>query len=182
VVQSIPGGVLFAAVDGLGHGAEATTAARLAVEALREHAEESVIALVGRCHDRLRKTRGVVMSLASFRQADSTLTWLGVGNVEGTLVRANAGIKPPREDVLLRPGVVGFQIPPLRTVDLPVMPGDVLIFATDGVDSRFKEDAMAHLPPQTCADRILARFVKPNDDALVLAVRFPLIPHEHDFE
>lgn len=182
VVQPFSGGVLLAAVDGLGHGAEATAAASLAVGVLREHAEESPIALVGRCHESLRSTRGVVMSLASFHEADATLTWLGVGNVEGTLLRARPGFSPPREDFLLRPGVVGFQISPLRAVVVPVLTGDLLIFATDGIDSRFKEDAKNSLAPQACADAILARYVKPNDDALVLAVRFPMVSREHDFE
>ena len=173
LVAAHPDGVLLAVVDGLGHGSAATTAAELAIEALRENPGESVIGLVQRCHARLRETRGAVMSLAALSEADSTLTWIGVGNVEATIFRAGTGTgsAPAREDILLRPGLVGYQLSPLRAVMIPVSAGDVIAFATDGVQNSFKEDAAPLLPPQACADRILAHFVKPNDDALVLVAR-----------
>jgi len=42
LIQRFTDGVLVAVVDGLGHGAEAADAARIAVQTLREHAGESV--------------------------------------------------------------------------------------------------------------------------------------------
>src|SRR5260370_23541123 len=65
LVQPIPNGVLLAAVDGLGHGAEAAAAARTAVDLLARYAHESLVSLVNRCHQGLLNTRGVVMSLAA---------------------------------------------------------------------------------------------------------------------
>src|SRR5690349_14448274 len=97
-------GVLLAVVDGVGHGDEATAAARTAVMVLENHAEESVITLVKRCHEALTRTRGVVMTVASLNALESTITWLGVGNVEGRLLRADAAATHPRESVLLRGG------------------------------------------------------------------------------
>src|SRR3989442_14621880 len=88
VVKPFPNGILVGVVDGLGHGDEATLAAQLAVSTLESYCHESVISLVKRCHGALAKTRGVVMSLASFNTTEGTMTWLGVGNVEGLLVRA----------------------------------------------------------------------------------------------
>ena len=111
VVQPFPKGVLVAAVDGLGHGPEAAAAARSAVAILKDYAHEPVISLLRRCHERLIRTRGVVMSLASFNALDSTMTWLGVGNVEGLLLRADVAANPPRENVLLRSGVVAANCP-----------------------------------------------------------------------
>src|SRR5690242_15989422 len=58
-------GFLVAAIDGLGHGQEAFSAAATAVEILRAHRNEGVIHLMQLCHDSLRGTRGVVMSLVS---------------------------------------------------------------------------------------------------------------------
>ena len=53
-----------------------------------------------------------------------------------------------------------------------VTPGDVLIFTTDGIDSGFAED-LAHRPRvQATADRILARYGKSTDDALVMVARY----------
>ena len=97
VVAPSGSGVLVAAIDGLGHGAEAATAARLAAGVLERDPRESVITLVRRCHEQLRETRGVVMSLASFNALDETMTWLGVGNVQGRLDRASRDVTPSAE-------------------------------------------------------------------------------------
>src|SRR5207249_5653266 len=64
LVKPVGRGVLVAAVDGLGHGAEAAAAARTAVTTLDRHADEFLIPVVRKCHEALIGTRGVVMSLA----------------------------------------------------------------------------------------------------------------------
>ena len=172
LVAPAPNGILLAVVDGLGHGAEAERAAEAAVETLREHAGETLIALVDRCHRRLRATRGAVLSVASFSGVEGTMTWLGVGNVEGVLLRADPAAVPRRESLLLRPGVVGAQLPSLQGAIVSVSAGDTLIFATDGVTSDFAVDALAEDPPQKTADRILSYHSKGTDDALVLVARY----------
>ncbi|MBI4390886.1 MAG: SpoIIE family protein phosphatase [candidate division NC10 bacterium] len=172
VVQPFPNGVLVAAVDGLGHGEEAAAAAKLAVSVLERHAREGVIALLRRCDEALRGTRGVVMSLASFRAPDGMMTWLGVGNVEGLLVRAAAQSDLRHEALVLRGGVVGRQLPPLQAAVVPVRRGDMLILATDGIREGFTEGLPPNDPPQGLADRILARHSKGTDDALVLVARY----------
>jgi hypothetical protein len=172
LVCPYPNGVLLAAVDGLGHGEEAALAARAAVSVLKAHSEESAIALVQRCHEALTDTRGVVMSLASFVRQDSTVTWLGVGNVEGLLVRSEPASAPSQEVLLLRGGVVGYQLPQLYASVLAVVPGDTLVFATDGVRRDFVVHVTPRLAPQPLAERILKECAKGNDDALVLVARF----------
>src|SRR5437870_835920 len=66
VVSPFPEGVLVGVIDGLGHGAEAALAACAAADVLKACAGEPVKALIQRCHESLRQTRGAVMSLASF--------------------------------------------------------------------------------------------------------------------
>src|SRR6266513_2577182 len=97
LVKPFGHGALVAVVDGLGHGDEATAVAKTSVAVLEENPDQSVITLVKRCHDALRKTRGVVMTLASFNVLDSTVRWLGVGNVEGLLLRADNLVMPTFE-------------------------------------------------------------------------------------
>lgn len=172
VVRPFARGALVAVVDGLGHGTEAALAAGLAVAQLERHAHESVIALVRRCHEALRGTRGVVMSLASFNAADDTMTWLGVGNVEGILVRARPAGGPLRENVLLRGGVVGYDLPPLQAFVVTVAAGDALAFATDGLRSEFISAVSVNGPPGAQAEDLLSRFAKDTDDALVLVARY----------
>jgi negative regulator of sigma-B (phosphoserine phosphatase) len=179
-VQPFPTGVLVAVVDGLGHGEEAVTAANLAIAALREHAHESVALLLQRCHDQLKGTRGVVMSLASFSAPDSSMTWVGVGDVEGVLLRAAPSARPARESIPLRGGVLGYQLPPVRAATVSVAQGDLLIFATDGIRSSFVQEPLLNNPltrqtadgPQELANRLLVSYGKETDDALVLVARY----------
>ncbi len=98
------------------------------------------------------------------------MTWLGVGNVEGFLLRAAPN--SPRESVLLRGGVIGYQLPPLRATVLSLARGDTLVLATDGIKSTFADNLNLADPPQQIADRILARCNKDIDDALVLVVHY----------
>ncbi|HET7038971.1 MAG TPA: SpoIIE family protein phosphatase [Gemmatimonadales bacterium] len=164
-------GVLLAVVDGLGHGRDAAAAAERAVHTLRVHARESVIGLMRRCHDALAGTRGVVMSLAVFDGAEHTLTWLAVGNIRGVLVRADPRAVPRTESQLARSGVVGLQLPILQAAVTTVAPGDLVVFATDGVESSFTGH-VTPARPQAMADRLLEEYGRSNDDALVLVGRY----------
>jgi len=172
LVLPFPGGTLIGALDGLGHGDEAAAAARAAAGVLKAQPDAHVIWLVRRCHEALGETRGVVMSLASFSERYATLTWIGIGNVEGLLFRADAAASPRRETLLLRGGVVGFKLPPLGAAVLPVAPGDALVLATDGIRSDFANGLSLTHPPQDVANQILARHAKKTDDALALVAVF----------
>jgi serine phosphatase RsbU (regulator of sigma subunit) len=182
-------GVLVAVVDGVGHGQKAATVAKIATATLAEYAHEAPILLLERCHRVLRGTRGVVMSLASFDISSSSLTWLGVGNVEGVLLRASAlkarsgpgGLallttegmpREARESILLKGGIIGYQLPSLRPLTHSVEAGDLLIFATDGIRSAFTRALPLAESPQVIADFILAEHRRGTDDALVLVARY----------
>ena len=164
-------GILVAAIDGIGHGEEAANASKAAAALLRSSADEPVISLVERCHEKLRATRGVVLSLACVDPEHGMMTWLGVGNVQGVLMRADARKGKVRESLLLRAGVVGSQLPALQATVLPIMRGDTLFFVTDGVRSDFSVTLSARENPQRAADRILEQYRTGNDDALVLVSR-----------
>src|SRR5262249_52503643 len=88
--------------------------------------------------------RGAAMSLASIDTRRATLTWIGVGNVQGVVLHSDAPPGRPAASALLtRGGVVGSAMPQLRAEVLPFNPGDVLFFATDGVDGAFSRRAGA---------------------------------------
>ena len=173
LVKRVGRGTLVAAVDGLGHGTEAAAAARTAVAALDRYAEESLVPLVRRCHEALAGSRGVVMSLAYVDGVQPSLTWLGVGNVEGVVRHAARNARPARSSLVTRGGIIGgAALPELRTDVVPVAPGDLLIFATDGIRGGFAEGLPSDATPQQLADQILARYGKGTDDALVLVARY----------
>lgn len=185
VVKPFKKGVLVAVVDGLGHGRDAAVAARLAIATLYQYAHEPPADLFLRCNDLLRVTRGVVMSMASFDIQHWSMTWLGVGNVSCTLMRADP-VKQARIDPLFcRGGLVGSNLPELRPARVPVAPGDTLVFATDGVSLKFTEWLSPNSgAPQALADQIVQRYATHIDDALVLV--FPCrasvhVPDSSDF-
>jgi phosphoserine phosphatase RsbX len=163
-------GTLTAVVDALGHGDEAADAAEAAVACISSHADDDLDAIVRRCHDTLRNTRGAVVALAVARD-DGTLTWTGVGNVEAVLVRKDAPSAPRHEHALRLGGVLGMQVPRVRPSRAELAPGDVLVFATDGVGKDFL-DRLNAAPAQRMADGILRRHATGRDDALVLVGRF----------
>jgi negative regulator of sigma-B (phosphoserine phosphatase) len=172
VVKPFEDGVLVAALDGVGHGEEAATAAAAAAAILEAHPAERLTLLVQRCHEALRATRGVTMSVASFNVSRGLVAWLGVGNVEGVLLRRGFMLGAAEKSLMLRSGVVGLQLPSLEVEVLQLAAGDTLIFATDGIQTDFTRGAARKYPPQTAAENILTRHGKATDDALVLVARY----------
>jgi negative regulator of sigma-B (phosphoserine phosphatase) len=171
LVRCSQNGTLLATIDGIGHGEEAANAAKVAASVLESNVDEPIITLVERCHDELRLTRGVVLSLAFIDASRGMMTWLGIGNIQGALMRAGARTGTVQDTLLLRGGVVGSQLPPLQATVLPVARGDTLFFVTDGVRGEFIESLSALESPQRAADRILERYHSGKDDALVLVAR-----------
>jgi phosphoserine phosphatase RsbX len=178
IVRPFPGGVLIAALDGIGHGGEAAAAALMAGAILERHAADPVIELVQKCHEALRATRGVAMSIASFDVSEGLLTWLAVGNVDGILLRQSRGAVVAEESLLLRAGVVGLHLPVLEVEVVPVSERDTLIFTTDGIQNNFARGLSGNGTPQRTAEDILTRHGKTSDDALVLVARF--FPGRHE--
>ncbi len=175
VVAASADAILLGVIDGLGHGDAATLAARKAGDVLAGRAGEPVINLIRLCHDALRATRGAAMTLVSVDPRARTATALGIGNVETVVVRADPAARPPRESVLLRNGVVGYQLPALQASVLPIAPGDVVVFATDGVREDFGDRVSPAEPLPQLVERILEQKFRGTDDALVLACK--ILPH-----
>lgn len=163
--------ILAAAIDGIGHGEEAALAAKLAAAILESNMGKPILSAVQECHERLKWTRGVVLSAASIDVEHGMMTWIGIGNVQGVLMREGSPKGTGQEHLLLRPGVIGSQLPALQAAVIPVWRGDTLAFATDGIRAEFV-DGISHLDsPQRAAEKTLERYSRANDDALALVVR-----------
>ncbi|MBI1797798.1 MAG: SpoIIE family protein phosphatase [Candidatus Eisenbacteria bacterium] len=172
MVRVFPQTAVIAAVDGLGHGAAAASAARQAVAILGESDAANPAAALERCHAALRSTRGVTLSFACFDGGRGVMTWCGVGGVQGVLVRSDPEATPREVALLLKAGVVGRQLPAVHAATLKVAPGDLLIFTTDGISPHFARSVSAGDSPRRIADRILARHWLGSDDALVVTARY----------
>lgn len=170
VVVAFPGGALVAVIDGLGHGEEACKAAVAAERVLLASPRQAVDELVTRCHEQLRGTRGVVLSVASFDGERDTMSWVGVGNVEGLLVRADG--ETSSEAVAMRGGTLGYNLPRLVPRTLPVRRGDTLVLATDGIRHGFKAEVLSARSPQQIADEVARNWSKTTDDYCVVVARY----------
>lgn len=167
-VRSFDQRTMIAVLDGLGHGPAAARAAREGVRLLERSLTPDLLTLVRECHDGLRASRGVVMSLAMFDGGGSTMTWIGVGNVCGTLWSPRSST---RQTLLLRGGLVGDTLPRLQVSVVPVSDGDTLIFTTDGI-ADINDRLLQGQSLQAVAERILACGSKGHDDALTLVARY----------
>jgi len=172
------GQFLLAVADGLGHGTEAAQAATIARATLLANAGRPLVDLVVKCHQALRGSRGVVMSLAYVYLREALLLWLGVGNVQGMLLRRRSSIQIAEEPLALRTGVVGLELPPLQVRQLPILPGDAIVFVTDGVAADFERALAFYEPPSRAAEAILTRNVRATDDALVAIARYAEVARE----
>lgn len=171
LVAHFPGGALAAVVDGLGHGEQASIAAKLAIATLAAQPDDPVPVLMQRCHEALRKTRGAVITLASFHGATRTMTWLAVGNVEAIL-RRDRVLRSKPIAILPRNGIVGDRLPPLNPATLPLARGDLLLLATDGIASVFVREVDRMEQPRQLVNHIFAQHAKNTDDALILGVEW----------
>lgn len=172
LVEPLPNGLFVAVVDGLGHGPKAAVAAGAAIEALRGSTNDDLPSLMQRCHQALVGTRGAVVTLAALDVHTSSLTWLSVGNVSAMLIHSDREATSARDHLLLRGGVVGYRMPPLRAFTERLYPGDTLLIVTDGIRSTFIEDIPVYLSPQAMADTILDRYNRKTDDATVVVARY----------
>lgn len=171
VVAFGPHSVLVAAIDGVGHGADAAAAAEVAACSLEASAAGEIASLVRECHHALARTRGAAISLARLDCREHTMTWLGVGNVEARLLRGPEPL-PTIESLLLHGGVVGHSLPRLTPQTTPVRRGDLLIYATDGIRRDFADCLVPSGSCRDIADRVLQQYALGSDDALVLVARY----------
>jgi negative regulator of sigma-B (phosphoserine phosphatase) len=165
------GGVV-AVIDGLGHGDAAADAAEAAAAVILEHSDDEPQALLERCHQELRRTRGAVITLAWFDLEARTMTWTGVGNVEARLVKAGDGEDARHDSPVVLGGVVGYNLPQARLATMPFEPGDAVVLATDGVAADYSQTLSSGVAAQELAERVLERHGKGSDDAMVVVVRY----------
>lgn len=164
--------VLIAVIDGLGHGMKAAEASSKAVELLDMYrSNQSLINLIKTCHKGLRSTRGVVMGLALINFWEHTVSWIGVGNIEGILILDDGGNHTQTYRMIQRSGIIGHNLPFLQVSTVSVSVGDLLIFTTDGVQNNFLENVDYEVTTKEIVEKSRASF-KESDDALILAARY----------
>ena len=143
-VLPIARGSLMAVVDGLGHGADAARAARMALVTIEEALERSLAALIEDCHEALRPTRGAAMILVVLDRFDREMSWCSVGNVDGVVLRPGDKGVLDKEMILMRGGIVGHRLPPPRGDPLETGGGGAMSGYAD-FENRYRQTLVACL-------------------------------------
>jgi len=155
-------------VDGLGHGPQAAVAAVAAVESFGSLASGSTEAALAAMHGALRGTRGAALSSAVIDEAERTVTFSGVGNVDGRVLSLSQG-----DHLSPQNGIVGHTMPTPRTTSSAWPAGGRLVMHSDGISARWHMDAYPGLlkaHPALLAGVIYRDFARETDDATVLVI------------
>lgn len=162
--------MLFVAmIDVLGHGIEADRVAAKAEMFLRNQWNTDIPFVLSSLHDHLKGGRGAAVALSTIDKSSGEMRFAGIGNT----VARKFGLREVR--FISIDGTLGetFRTPSEQVQQLD--PGDVVIFHTDGVKSRFELKDYLQLRYEsvaTVARNIVKRFGKSYDDAMCAVVRY----------
>lgn len=157
--------------DGLGHGPLAARAGDVARETFRRSRGRRPDDLVDELHTAMRGTRGAALGVARVELADRLVRFCGVGNISVFVVGDDR-----RRALSSAPGIVGHQLPTLRTFEEPLPPGGALVMHSDGLTPRWNMEDFSGLlgqSPVTIAAQILNQAAVRRDDAGIVVVKVP---------
>ncbi|MFF4294046.1 SpoIIE family protein phosphatase [Streptomyces vinaceus] len=118
--------------DGLGHGPMAELASRRARDAFHAARGDRPQDIVRELHNALKGTRGAAIAVAAVNTAQGRAELCGVGNIS-----AFATADGKRHAMVSMPGIVGHQLPSLRTFTTPLGPEGILVMYSDGLSDRW---------------------------------------------
>ncbi|MFE6762131.1 ATP-binding SpoIIE family protein phosphatase [Streptomyces sp. NPDC057689] len=168
-----PDALLVLLCDGLGHGPLAGRAAQAAVTAFRDTRAEQPEAIIGEIHKALRGGRGGAVAVVRVEPEAGTLAFCGVGNVSTYVVDPATGT---RRSLPSAPGIVGHQLPTLRTVRQRLPRNSAVIMHSDGLTERWRAEAMPGFlerTPLVAAAQLLREAGVRRDDAGVVVAKGP---------
>lgn len=161
-------GLMLFVVDGLGHGAPAATAARMAVDAATRHSALAPVDIIDAVHGALVSTRGAAAAVAMLDQPAASCVFCGVGNISATLIAGGRS-----RQLVSHNGILGHQLRRLQPFQYP-MPGRALLIAhSDGINTRWDLGAYPGLEarhPALIAAALFRDHQRGRDDATVVAV------------
>lgn len=151
---------LFAVVDGLGHGPDASLAAQAAEDILQGVSlQASLLETMQRVHDRLAGTRGAAATVCILRRRDIEVC--AVGNVE---VRSG----DVRLPLVFSAGILGSRVNKFHICRATLGAKARLVLFSDGISSRTPVEDVRRLAPHAACDAIMKKYRRKEDDATVL--------------
>ena len=169
VIKNCAGLMLFVVVDGLGHGASASDAAREAERIVRENSSSSPTALIEECHKALAKTRGAAIGIAALPSNGRTLTFAGTGNIAGSISTDAAS-----RGLASHNGTLGHVMSRVQEFTYPWTDESLLVIHSDGISMRWNLNNYPGLRakhPSLIAAVLHRDFARTHDDSTILVAK-----------
>lgn len=156
--------------DGLGHGPDAAFAVGEAIKAFKICPDESPVSILRFISSSVKKTRGLVASVAVYNIKQKTWKLAGVGNISAILV-GNGYSK----NYLSYNGIIGMNVPNTMNEQLLTYEkGQMLILCSDGIKSKWdlsKLPGIMRCDPSIIAAAIYKDFARNTDDMSVAVIK-----------
>lgn len=159
--------------DGLGHGAEAARVAARAVTAFQECNEASPAETIRYIHQEVRKTRGLVATVATFNFSSRSWLICGIGNIT-----CRVGAEQQFRNCLPYNGIIGMNIPSsINDQTIPWTQGQQILLYSDGLKSRlelYKNPAIYKHDAAILAAALYKDYARQTDDMSVVVGKINL--------
>jgi anti-sigma regulatory factor (Ser/Thr protein kinase) len=156
--------------DGLGHGERAKEAIDSAGNFFLESDDQDPVAILKEMHDKVRKTRGLVATIAVCDLRENMWRICGVGNI---LTRVYTGIQ--YKNYMAYNGTVGLNLPnSMNPSVFPLEKNQQLIMCSDGIVTRWdigRFPAIFKYDTTVLAASIYKDFTRKNDDSSILIAK-----------
>lgn len=156
-------------VDGLGHGALAAEAARVAVESFLSHAAAPVETILRVLHGALRPTRGAALAIARIDDDQRVLRYGGVGNISASIFVAQS-----HRSLISHNGTMGLEARKFQEFVYDWTPESILIMHSDGLSTQWKlgdTPGLAQRSPSLIASVLVREYSRGRDDATALVLK-----------
>ncbi len=162
--------VMILAADGLGHGPHAKDAVDKAVDVFNNSMSCDPVELVREINAVIKKTRGIVGTVAVIHLQNKKWEICGIGNV---LTRLQKGLE--FKNYISNNGIIGVNIPPrLENAVWDMEKFQLLIFCSDGIKTRWdlaKYPSILKYDPMIIAAALYKDHARRTDDMTVLIVK-----------
>lgn len=156
--------------DGLGHGIKAKEAVDCAGDFIFECTENDPVEIIRQMHEKIRRTRGLVGSIAVCNTKTNEWRICGVGNI---FTRMYTGLEP--KNYMSYNGTIGLNLPnSLGSSCFPLEGNQHLIMCSDGIKTRWdlsRYPSILKYDNMILASAIYKDFSRGTDDASVLVAK-----------
>jgi anti-sigma regulatory factor (Ser/Thr protein kinase) len=156
--------------DGLGHGKEAAQAVEKAIDAFMNCTENDPAEIIRYINGEVRKTRGLVGTVAIFDLKEKKWKICGVGNISTRIIGHNIS-----KTCMAYNGIIGLNLPrTLNAQDIEHEKGQCLIMCSDGLKSRWetiKYPGVIRYDLSVLSAALWKDFARHTDDMSVLSCK-----------